>query len=162
MYGKYPIIGHALDGTNPDHIIERKEVFLLYIENIIDYISLRYQTNGVYSKQEIIDRFSAIIDVLAEKPNARLDAVFEYEIAKIKSEKPMLGYTKTYPQTLRSIEMSVKETMNIKEENINANIVETFTLYFRSLPNERYEIDTIQKGSSNYEKSYKITFKPKY
>lgn len=51
--------------------------------------------------------------------------------------------------------------MNIKEENINANIVETFTLYFRSLPNERYEIDTIQNGWSDYKNSYKITFKPK-
>ena len=29
-------------------------------------------------------------------------------------------------------------------------------------PNEIYKIDTIQKGSSDYEKSYKITFKPKY
>ena len=54
-----------------------------------------------------------------------------------------------------------RETMNIKEENINANIVETFTLYFRSLPNERYEIDTIQNGWSDYKNSYKITFKPK-
>jgi hypothetical protein len=115
-----------------------------------------------YTKQEILEKFTAIIEVLAEKPNARLDAVFEYEIAKIKSEKPILGYTKTYPKTLRKIEMLYREIKNIKEDDINANIRETFTLYFKSLPNEIYEIDTIQKGSSDYVKSYKITFKHKY
>ena len=167
MYGKdqnwYCLTdGHKDDETIPDHIVQRKKVFLLYIESIIDYISLKYQTNGVYSKYEIIEKFSAIIDVLAEKLDARLDAIFEYEIAKIKSEKPILGYSKTYPKTLRKIEMLYREINNIEEVDINANIIKTFTLYFKSLPNEIYEIDTIQKGSSDYEKSYKITFKPKY
>jgi hypothetical protein len=154
--------GHKVDKTIPDHIVQRKEIFLLYIESLIDFISLKYNTTGVYTKQEILEKFAAIIEVLAEKPNARLDAVFEYEIAKIKSEKPILGYTKTYPKTLRKIEMLYREINNIKEDDINANIRETFTLYFKSLPNEIYEIDTIQKGSSDYVKSYKITFKPKY
>lgn len=154
--------GHKDDKTLPDHIVQRKEIFLLYVESLIDYIAIKYRPSGVYTKQEILDKFVAILDVLAEKPNARLDAVFEYEIAKIKSVKPMLGYTKTYPQLLRSIEIWYREKENIKEENINANIIETFTLYFKSLPNEIYEIDTIQKGSADYEKSYKITFKPKY
>ena len=167
MYGKdqnwYCLTdGHKDDETIPDHIVQRKKVFLLYIESIIDYISLKYQTNGVYSKYEIIEKFSAIIDVLAEKLDARLDAIFEYEIAKIKSEKPILGYTKTYPKTLREIEIWYREKNKIEEVDINANIIKTFTLYFKSLPNEIYEIDTIQKGSSDYVKSYKITFKPKY
>jgi hypothetical protein len=154
--------GHKNNETIPDHIVQRKEIFLLYIESLIDFIAIKHKTTGVYTKQEILEKFTAIIEVLAEKPNARLDAVFEYEIAKIKSEKPILGYTKTYPKTLRKIEMLYREIKNIKEDDINANIRETFTLYFKSLPNEIYEIDTIQKGSSDYVKSYKITFKHKY
>ena len=154
--------GHKNHETIPDHIVQRKEIFLLYIESLIDFIAIKHKTTGIYRKKEILEKFAAIIEVLAEKPNARLDAVFEYEIAKIKSEKPIIGYTKTYSKTLRKIEMLYREINNIKEDDISANIRETFTLYFKSLPNEIYEIDTIQKGSSDYEKSYKITFKPKY
>ena len=57
----------------------RKEIFLLYIKNIIDYISIKYKTKYLYSKQDIINRFATIIDVLVEKSDARLDAIFAYE-----------------------------------------------------------------------------------
>ena len=113
MYGEVQnycfTMGHADDKT-PDHIVERKQIFLLYIESIIDYISLRYQTNGVYSKQEIIDRFSAIIDVLAEKPNARLDAVFAYESEKMKN----ISINKT-PIVINSYLISITSFPNIKD-----------------------------------------------
>ena len=89
MYGEKQTLcftfGHADDNTTPDHIVERKKIFLLYIEYIIEYITLKYRTNGLYSKDEIINRFEAIIDVLEDKPNARLDAIFAYETEKLKN-----------------------------------------------------------------------------
>lgn len=89
MYGEKQTLcftfGHADDNTTPDHIVERKKIFLLYIEYIIEYITLKYRTNGLYSKDEIINKFEAIIDVLEDKPNARLDAIFAYETEKLKN-----------------------------------------------------------------------------
>ena len=122
MYGENQSMcftfGHTWDKTKPDHIVERKEVFLLYIKNIIEYISLKYQSNGsLYSKEEIINIFEAIIDVLKEKPSARLDAIFEYEIQKIKSKTKHPNYI--YIPISNSHIDNVEESLRIYLRNTN-------------------------------------------
>ena len=173
MYGEKQTLcftfGHADDNTTPDHIVERKKIFLLYIEYIIEYISLKYRTNGLYSKDEIINRFEAIIDVLDDKPNARLDAIFEYEIKKIKSKNTLaISSNKDFPLVERTVEIVVKaikkayDYMNgndiIEEDTISENIINSFEIYFNSLHNENMKVESIDK-STIYNGYYKIQFK---
>ena len=151
MYGTMQIkcftLGHLLDLTKPDHIVERKEVFLLYIESIIDYISLKYQTNGVYSKYEIIEKFSDMIDVLAEKPNARLDAIFAYEKKLLISRfiKPKKDSLKFYYNSI------VKDSV---ENNINESLEE----YFKKI-NISPEFSKIIDEKNNHNVRYKVTIR---
>ena len=151
MYGTMQIkcftLGHLLDLTKPDHIVERKEVFLLYIESIIDYISLKYQTNGVYSKYEIIEKFSDMIDVLAEKPNARLDAIFAYEKKLLISR-----FIKPNKDSL------IFYYNSIVKESVENNIKETLEEYFKKI-NISPEFSIIIDEKNNHNVRYKVTIR---
>ena len=144
-------------------------IYLLYIKYIIEYIALKYHPKGLYSKEEIINRFVAIIEVLEEKPNARLDAIIEYEIKKIKSKNTLtISSNKDFPFVERTVEIVVKaikkayDYMNgndiIEEETISENIINSFEIYFNSLHNENMKIESIDK-STIYKSYYKIQFK---
>ena len=121
MYGRDQnfcfTFGHTLDGHTPDYIIKRKQIFLKYVESVIEYTRLKYQSSGIYTKHEILDKFAAIIGVLAEKSDARLDAVFEYEITKmkLKIKNPKYVYIPISNPYIDNIE----ETLRIYLENIN-------------------------------------------
>ena len=148
MYGKRQINcytdGHLLDWTKPDHIVMRKEIFLLYIKNIIDYISIKYKTKYLYSKQDIINRFATIIDVLVEKSDARLDAIFAYEKfmisnkLSISDKSPFVFYYNTIVD--KDDEKNIKETLEKYLHIIYKNPNISITLEQKNEKSCRYKV----------------------
>ena len=153
MYGEIQLfcftLGHALNSHTPDYIIKRKQIFLKYVESVIEYIALKYRPSGVYSKQEILDKFTTIIDVLAEKPDARLDAVFKYEKIMLSRKSSIID-----KETLIFYYNTVVNKDN--EENIKNTLEKYLSIIYQ---NSNVFINYVKedKGSCQYE----VAIKPK-
>lgn len=76
-------IGHMMDGGDPDEIVRRRNLFILYVDKITELLVKKYNGN-IYPKSILINKFNSIIDVVEKSnlKNKRLDAILAYEIAK--------------------------------------------------------------------------------
>jgi len=91
MYGTTQILpcwtlGHAFVGHEPDNIRDRKDLFLLYVNNLIDLLSIKYNKQiSAQQKAKIIEKFSRIIEASSQTPTDRLDGILSFEIAILKN-----------------------------------------------------------------------------
>jgi hypothetical protein len=129
MYGSFQnskcfTLGHTMHSItsslpilrtkSPDGIYDRKEIFLLYIANIVDYINEKYKKkNPIFTKQEIIETFSNLID----DNKSNIEEIFAKKIANLRAkdvndiyitEKYSLG-DQTYDNIKRFLFLTIKE-----------------------------------------------------
>ena len=70
--------------SSPDGIFDRKDIFLLYIGYMIDYINEKYKNNYlIFKKEEIIETFSNLI----ENNKSNIEKIFAKKIANLNSKK---------------------------------------------------------------------------
>lgn len=113
----------------------------------IDYISLKYKSKHLYTRQDIISRFSAIIDIFVEKPDARLDAIFAYEKKLLISR-----FIKPNKNSL------IFYYNSIVKESVENNIKETLEEYFKKI-NISPEFSIIIDEKNNHNVRYKVTIR---
>ncbi|NDW11014.1 hypothetical protein D0T56_15290 [Dysgonomonas sp. 520] len=91
MYGETQLancftFGHASDGHDPDDIRKRKDLYLIYLDDLIELLSLKYNKNvSSQQKARIIGKFKRILEYSSQTPTDRLDAILSLEIELLKN-----------------------------------------------------------------------------
>ncbi len=93
MYGADQIncftSGHSWDTKfgdySPDNIVERTKLYLLYTDNLIELLSIKYNVNSEVKNNIIHNKMNDLIDYVKYTTINRLDGILNYEIKKLKT-----------------------------------------------------------------------------
>jgi hypothetical protein len=142
MYGKIQILkcftfGHASDGSAPDNIVDRYKLYLLYVSDLVDLLSIKYKISTTdVIKENIQNKFSLIIDHVKISSIDRLDGILAYEFAKLKSGSQNkirfyipIKYTVNENLTTAGTIYNAKENISGFEEKAESIKKDTYTYF---------------------------------
>lgn len=86
-------LGHSSDGSAPDNIIDRRTLYSLYIDNLVDLLSMKYGISDKETKRGVIKKkFEEIIDHVKYSSIDRLDGILAYEFALLNNPSKDIVY----------------------------------------------------------------------
>jgi hypothetical protein len=158
MYGEDQIkcftSGHASEGSAPDNIVDRKNLYLLYVDNLVELISIKYGINlSDNVKTNIHNKISEILDYIKYSTVNRLDGILAYEIAVLKnpSDKYIYIYMpiKYVNEDNLSLQGKIYSIIFTPAKDANSIKDDAYKYFDKSGVFEKYDIDSAIKTKNN-------------